>query len=65
MQISRGISGIQIIWDNGVAAALLEHTMKTLKTACKMVFFQCYFFWNKISYYEALNLSATNFPHAI
>ena len=51
----------QGIGDNGVADARLEHTIKTLKTACMIVFFWCFFF-NKISHYEALNLNATNFP---
>ena len=53
----------QGIGDNGVADARLEHTIKTLKTACMIVFFLMFFFFlNKISYYEALNLHATNFP---
>lgn len=52
------------IWDNGVANAPLEHTIKTLKTACTIIFFQCYFF-NTISDHEVLNLHTTNFRHGI
>ena len=35
----------QGIGDNGVADARLEHTIKTLKTACMIVFFLMFFFF--------------------